>query len=202
MAKKILYKVTAYHCPRCGGITEPTKKYCEYCERDLAIRAENHNNQKCRLLVDCGNFVYFDSVSNFEVISTRNCIDVSTVYDDRLVPFYGKTEDKFIIDLAFSERTNELNKLDWSGLHNVRVEHLGADIGYEQRCYLEHSIIDISPLEICRQRISFVGVNEHKISKAIPEEVMDEMRCPNCGAPIRSRYGACDYCSGWSEVEW
>lgn len=208
MAKKILYKVTAYHCPRCGGITEPTKKYCEYCERDLAIRSEHHGWDKVRLLIDCGDFVYHDSIKRIDFHETPQVIETSCLEDGYRRYIKGNEERRFTVKFLLCKRSLELLKLNHDGLHKIRLEHLGRDIGYEQECYVSHYLAspmystysDLEePVNLCYE---FVGVGESTIGTAIPKEVLSDMRCKNCGAPIKSRYGACDYCGGWNECEW
>lgn len=200
MAKKILYKVTAYHCPRCGGITEPTKKYCEYCERDLSIRRDNKT--KVRLLIDFGNYIFYDTVRNIEFVSTPSYIEATCLedtYSRRIVSNYN---EKFSVDLLACDRSLELPHIKSEGIHKVRLECLDMDLGYEQECYVGNISETIYSDEMITSHIEFIGVGDSVQGKAIPQEIMDEMRCPNCGAKITSRYGACPYCSGWSEVEW
>ena len=201
MAKKILYKIKAYHCPRCGSPTEPTKKYCDYCSRDLAIRNKDHNKNKFRILIDCGNYVFFDSLKNIEIIETPSIIDVTMLEDVTRRFLHGTPESRIVMDFAFSERSAELMKLGYQGLHKIRLEHLGLDTSYEQECYIANSVAEIFRLEMVYQRIELIGVGNRITGTAIPKEIMDGFRCPNCGAPVTSRYGACEYCSGWSEIE-
>ena len=133
MAKKILYKVTAYHCPRCGGITEPTRKYCEYCERDLAIRSKNQN--RVRLLIDCGNYVFFDSIKKIDFTSTPQIIDTTMLGDCRQHYIKGLYDNKFKVDMMATARTAELFQLEYTGLHKIRLECLDIDMAYEQESY-------------------------------------------------------------------
>lgn len=202
MAKKILYKVTAYHCPRCGSPTEPTKKYCDYCERDLAIRSKNHGNNKIRLLIDCGNYVFFDNIINFENTSTPQTIDCTTLDDSYCRTITGINYNTFSVTMPSSARTAELFRLDYKGIHRIRFEHLGTDIGFEQECYISNALSEMTSADIVLNKIEFEGISETVIGKAIPQDVLAELRCPNCGAPVNSRYGACPYCSGWVECEW
>lgn len=203
MAKKILYKTTAYHCPKCGGITEPTKKYCEYCERDLSIRSENHNGRAIRLLVDCENFIYFDSLTRLEFINNHPTIECTCLEDTHRRMIQGKPEVKFTIWMPTNRRSVEILKQDYLGLKTIRLEHLGADLSFEAESYISNAGIDMfQTSDIAMVQIEFVTVSDMVQGKAIPQDVLSEMRCPNCGAPIKSRYGACDYCSGWVEAEW
>ena len=202
MAKKILYKVTAYHCPRCGSPTEPTKKYCDYCSRDLAIRNKDHNKNKFRILIDCGNYVFFDSLRNIEIIEKPSMIDATMLEDGTRRFLQGTPECRMIVDFALSERSMELMKLNYLGFHKIRLEHLGLDVSYEQECFISTFVNEITHSVLVHQRIELVGVGNRTTGTAIPKEVMDTFRCPNCGAPVKSRYGACEYCSGWIEAEW
>lgn len=204
MAKKILYKVTAYHCPRCGGVTNPTKKYCDYCSRDLAIRRDGNRNI-VRMLIDCGDYVFFDEIKAIETVQTPPMIDCTMSVDGTRHAIRGRARENEIsvVMATDTDRSRELLSLAYSGIHKVRFELIGADIGYEQECYISDVQRDVyKPRARLEQKINFVGIGEMKQGGAIPQEVLAEFRCPNCGAPILSRYGACDYCSGWSEVAW
>lgn len=203
MAKKILYKIRAYHCPRCGSVTEPTKKYCEYCERDLAIRSNNKN--KIRLLIDCGDYIYFDNISNIDLQERYEYLDATTLYDSmrQMIPSEPIYDISFKLPITLRGRelSSKLGQ-DYRS-HKIRLEHLGANIAYEATALFYSSQIEIiDPKSIAMQTVRFEGVGGRNYDSAIPKEVLTDMRCPNCGAPIRSQYGACDYCSGWNEVEW
>ena len=199
MAKKILYKVTAYHCPRCGAVTEPTKKYCEYCERDLSIRRDNKS--RVRLLIDSGDYIFVDTVKNIEFVSTPQVIEATCLEDTYTRTILGNYSRRFSVDLDSNGRTLELSPFFKDGIHKVRLECLDMDLGYEQECYLGNTIKDYIGERITTH-MEFIGVGGYTQGTAIPSEIIKEMRCPNCGAEITSRYGACPYCSGWSEVEW
>ena len=203
MAKKILYKVTAYHCPRCGAACEPTKKYCDYCSRDLRLRQEVHNQNKMRLLIDCNNFIFFDEISKIEFQKKISTLDATVLEDTYKRIVCAPPTYDFEITVPFTERGLELLKHDYTGKHKIRFEHLGLDQGYESEAYIANSTVaSTSFCETPMHTITFISIGNPIIGKAIPKEVLDEMRCPNCGAPINSRYGACPYCSGWSEIEW
>lgn len=203
MAKKILYKTKAYHCPRCGGITEPTKKYCEFCERDLAIRSESKYKGMIRILIDCGNYVFFDSIRKFEPIEHAHEIDCTCLEDTRRTVIRSVPDYEFRIWMPTTERTAELMKLPYSGIKNVRVEIPYNDVSFEMQSYVSNVDVQMWSTNIMMEtQLHFICTSEPKQGRSVPEEIMKEMRCPNCGAPIKSRYGACDYCSGWSEIEW
>ena len=201
MAKKILYKVTAYHCPRCGGVTEPTKKYCDYCERELGLRRLNKN--KMRLIVDCGEYVYFDAITNIITTETYNMIEATTLEDTHRKMISSPVVDRNMeVTFAMDKRGRELLNLGLDKIKRIRLENIEADIGYEQDAYLGDISFMNPTKQILLGRMRLIGYGKSEIGRAIPQEVMKELRCPNCGAPIKSRYGACDYCSGWSEIAW
>ena len=187
---------------RCGGITEPTKKYCDYCERDLALRNKNHGQNMVRLLIDCGNYVFFDNILDLSFMSTPQTIECTCLEDTHRRYVNGIDCNKFFVTMPFNARTAELSQLDYKGLHRIRLEHLGADKGYEQECYISNAMLEMTTADIALKKIEFVGLGEAKFGTAIPKDVLEELRCPNCGAPVKSRYGACEYCSGWVECEW
>ena len=203
MAKRILYKVRAYHCPRCGSPTEPTKKYCDFCERDLDIRREG-NRSRVRMLIDFGNYVYFDEIKQIDTVSTPSIIECTTLVDTRRHFIQARKEDtRFTVDMASNtDRGRELLSLAFSGVHKVRFEFSDRDLSYEQECYISDIQRDYYSDAIGIQKVNFIGVDEMKQGTAIPIDILAELRCPNCGAPIKSRYGACDYCSGWVACEW
>ena len=203
MAKKILYKITAYHCPKCGSTTDPNRKYCEYCSRDLNIRSENRNFDKFRLLVDHGNYIYYDGIKNIEFASHNNLIDVTTLDDSRRYCIQGNPTRTFTVDIPFTtNRGIELLAFGKSGVHNIRLEHLGYDMSYETQAYLTECNTDIFGGLNNILKLKFMSYGDERHDTAIPREILEGFRCPNCGAPVKSRYGACDYCSGYSEVEW
>ena len=200
MAKKILYKVTAYHCPRCGGVTEPTKKYCDYCSRDLTIRKKDHSNT-FRLLIDLGNYIFYDEIMDLSMQERVESIDTTCLEDCRRRIVMSPPTHDFKITIPFTDSGRELISKNYRGIHKIRFEHLGLDQAYETESYIGSSSIDIGKAAV--QTITFISTGmETRYDTAIPWEVIKEMRCPNCGAPISFRYGACGYCSGWSEVSW
>ena len=202
MAKKILYKVTAYHCPRCGSACEPTKKYCDYCQRDLSLRRKDQNKNKVRLLIDCGNYVFFDEIKNIQFQERRESLEVTTLEDTYRREILAPSTYDFEIQMPLSDRGRELLKLGYTGIHKIRFEHLGIDQGFESEAYIGNSETDIYGDKAPMQTISFISVGNPIFGEAIPKEVMKELRCPNCGAYVDSRYGACRYCSGWIECMW
>lgn len=205
MAKKILYKTTAYHCPKCGGITDPRKRFCDYCSRDLNIRHEYKNKNKFRLLVNCGDYVFFDEIYRMRQNTEVPQIEASCLEDYSCQIFEGIPRMDFEIEMYLTQRANELLSMLHEGINNIRFEHLGFDKAFEMQSAVVSSaeISHYYQFEASTAKIRFEQYKPAKIyTHAIPNEILSEMRCPNCGAPITSRLGACIYCSGWVEAEW
>ena len=206
MAKKILYKIKAYHCPKCGGITDPAKKYCDYCGRELKVRTDMWHSPM-RLLIDSGKYVYWDEIMDVEFEPEPLMIECTTAEDDYVhyIQPLKQTQD-FKIVIPMTWRSAELMELDFKGLHDIRFEYIGRDWDHAWECksFIQNKTIEgFGTGEIAKCTINFTSIDRlTEFNSAIPEEVIKEMRCPNCGAPIDNRLGACLFCSGWSEVLW
>lgn len=201
MAKKILYKIKAYHCPKCGGITDPAKKYCEYCGRDISLRTENKQKQM-RLLIDSGNYVFWDELWDVH-FSDAQTLDCTTLEDETRHMIYTPPRLEFSIKLPMTSRGWELRSLNYRNKHKVRFEMSNADMAFETECFIYDMNYKMGDKDYGVCNINFEGIGDMQLfNSSIPIDVLEEMRCPNCGAPINNRLGACIYCSGWSEVEW
>lgn len=204
MAKRILYKVEKYHCPKCGAGTDPRKKFCEWCGRDLNIRQENKNKDKFRLLVNCGEYVFFDDIYRLQQNTSVPEIECTCLEDTQRHSVFGTPVMSFEIEMFCTDRARELMELPYQGIKDIRFEHLGFDKAYEMQSFV--SSVEIQNRNLYKVSTVNIRFEQYKPAKiydhAIPDEILDIMRCPNCGAPIMSRFGACSYCSGWSEVEW
>lgn len=209
---KTLYKVTAYHCPKCGGITKPGKRYCEYCGRDL-IDEKSFITQipKARILVEGSNgLVNFNTMREFSFEEEQPpAIEATSLADTtfkRYVPRIAYSVFTINAELAFSQRTGELISLIGNSVKKIRFELKlpGYEMALEARSYIHKEVIDLRPNEIATVGIDFNmdGEDISFFDNVIPKYILDDMTCPNCGAPIRSRLGTCDYCGGWNEVEW
>ncbi len=207
--KKILYKVTAFHCQRCGGITEPAKKYCEYCEREL--KAKNLFNPRIlnmRVLIEGKNgLVNFNDISSINTETTRNNIIDCTMLEDNRRHYMSGIRDntRFEFDIFATERGNELYTLLRNDLCKTRVEVVNGNFeqAFEMTSYIGNVYTEIEATKLCKHRISLNVVDDLKrFNSFIPSDVLDVLRCPNCGAPIKSSLGACDFCGGWVAVSW
>lgn len=204
--KKDLYKITAYHCPACGGITKPNKRFCEYCGRDLGIRQNNKKGFRARFLIDCGNYIYFDNLHHFTIEESLQDVDCVRDVSGYLHRVYLPPQRKFELEFQLTERTREFLDKCQEGIHDTRIEVIDSkyELAFESKSYVCSLLTEFQAAgEIVMQKIQLVEYAGYtRYDTAIPDKIVAEMRCPNCGAPIKSRYGACDYCSGWTAVEW
>ena len=156
MAKRILYKTKAYHCPRCGSGTDPGKDYCDYCGRDLTLRSKNEKDRRFRLLVDCQDYIYFDDISQIEFEERPQTIDVSTLDDTRRRIIASTPEENFTIWLPISRRNAEIIEMPYQGIKDIRFEHLGMDIGYQMQAYvseIDHEVYSIKELSMIKIKL-------------------------------------------------
>lgn len=209
MAKKILYKITAYHCPKCGGATEPTKKYCDFCERELlAQQYLKERKLKKRVLIDCGkDFVNFNEIIDVGTIADEpQVIDCTCLEDHHLHHIQGvrASSPTFDFVIPLTDRGKELNSLIDNERHKVRFEvaSLGREMACEMDGFISSEVRQVMWGNVSTQKICIDAMDFKMFDHVIPDEVLEDFRCPNCGAPVKSRYGACDYCGGWSVCEW
>lgn len=205
------YKITAYHCKHCGAPTKPGKELCDWCGMGIASKYNpipekyrKYLKKSVRVLIDAGaDFIYFDSVSSVGGICTEpEEIEVTTLDSSSQNFVLGREiyTPSWNFTMPYTKRGLELfNKLDKDKTYNMRLELLDIDKAFE---------MSIKPQELTPMAISQDCLMECEVSFA-PERIdgfkdlmtPDTMTCPNCGAPVKSHYGACDFCSGWLEYE-
>lgn len=208
---KTLYKVTAYHCPRCGGITNPNKKYCEYCERELLDnKMFVEQNPKFRILVEGNNgLVNFNGIRSFNIEQDPVAIETTTLDGtwERYVPGMADYNSMLNVELPLTVRVLELVRQIKIGKKRIRFEAKYGEFAQalEAQSYVNNMSFfsSFEPGDIVTAEFEFTILGDAEIfNDVIPAHVLETMTCPNCGAPIRSRLGTCDYCGGWNEVEW
>ena len=160
---------------------------------------------KARILIDCGNYIYFDEISRIEVeekYQYSDCYrDVNGILH-RTTPFKNT---EYSLEMPITKRTVELLKTSYTGSHKTRIEWINGkqDLAFECEGYICQQTTDFEVGMIATTKFKIIDFGDTEIfNTAIPQKIVEQMRCPNCGAEIKSRFGACDYCSGWSEVEW
>lgn len=102
------------------------------------------------------------------------------------------------ITMPLTERGTDLfDKIKSGTRYNTRIEVLDIDKAFEINSEVDISIPKFAVGEQLETRILLSSGKDYSVCQTV---VPDDCTCPNCGAVIRSRYGACDYCGGW--VEW
>lgn len=198
------YKITAYHCKHCGAPTKPGKDLCDWCGMKIFSQkfTKIQHAPRVRLLIDAGvDFIYFDNLLSIgELSMQQETIEVTALENDR--PRYIENPYKiplWDITMPYTERGLELyNKLDKDREYNIRLEMLDIDQAFEMTAKPESLYLQISQTDIASCNVSLLPTNFDGIKKLITPNAMT---CPNCGAPVNSHYGACDFCGGWLEYE-
>ena len=200
--------VTAYHCMACGAPCAKDTLICPYCRTRYETDAQESisfwgsDKFKVRMMMASDrNFVYFP-VWELGEINEPQTIDIGQGIDGRLhrIPHLNA----FPIDVkikipATLETLKKESKMRKEGNVQIRIEINQMDRAFRFDGYMAET------------RLTSVGVNEPYTLdlSVIPtklsgweylRELPTDLRCPNCGAPINSRTGCCDYCTGW--VEW
>ena len=207
LIKKMKYNLTAYHCPNCGGVTNPENGECDYCKSQIRLKqylAKEIRRRGARLLVDCdGNYVYMNNVTAIKRES-HSQISVNTLSDMR--PRYLASEELRDMSLDLTLHYDHQSMIDFEKKVlgrgksiRARIELLGRDRAIETKLYFPSMLPmpEFASNELIET--SFTTIVDGDI-KQFDTVVPEGCTCPNCGAPIKSRYGCCDYCSGW--VEW
>lgn len=201
-----LYQITSYHCPRCGGTAKPSHRFCEWCGRELNILIPNVRKNLVRVMVESDNgYIHLNDVVSVGEVSmmpeTIDCTmleDVTSTYIER----HRTVQPTWDIVFPASYRAQETIKIIQNH-QNMKVRIEAAEK------YAWEMIADAPKQEPILDAIENKATLSLDVSEfiglvpVIPEKIMNEgIRCKNCGAPLKSRIGACDYCGGWNEVEW
>jgi len=199
LIKKMKYSLTAYHCPNCGGIGDPKLGKCPYCGGKFIYKEPK--KRKARVLIDgYRDYVYYDNILDMEIEEHCNIERYIDSMGTCHLANRGRCAEIRLIIPATNDGVRKTLQL-WHSLNAVRdarIEFLDRDLALETKCYLGNSKIeDLSTLSVAKHYITLVTDGD---MQAFDTVVPEGCTCPNCGAPIKSRYGCCDYCSGW--VEW
>ncbi len=197
------YRVKAFHCCFCGAPTKEGALVCEYCDQKL--RSVRYNKEKMmprpRLLVDCGlDYVNFNQITGVQANSHIQEIDVSYLEDTRLHMVESRNiPEELILSMTITDKVRYyIDKLMRRGRIKTRLEY--GTMAWEQRSYFAGymtSLISVDKLQPGTVDVRIVADEILSYPKITPKNEY----CPNCGAPIKSRYGACDYCGGWVEYD-
>lgn len=190
-------KITAYHCPWCGGATNPYEKVCRYCLNKMA--RIGRKSRDVRVLINCGeDYVYFDDIITVSRKIHEPSVDID-FEGRRYYRFAPHREETISVDMILTERSEMLYKMiDGWKPQDLRLEFLAKDRAIETRGYPTLEMTTNSNIRsVWTATLTFQTFGDTKTyDTAVPKGIT----CPNCGAEITSKYGACDYCGGW--VEW
>ena len=194
--------ITAYHCMACGAPCDKDTLVCKYCRtrygEDAIESIQFSQGKSMRLMADCGNnFVYFPLSSLDEKV-----IEVGgTSYHDA----YGMLHrvagiEQIKLDVGFHVNDIVMKKLYArikTGAVKMRIETGWSDQAYDFDGYFDelHSEYVVGCVPNHEMTIMPYG----RVNKKRLDDPPVDTRCPNCGAPITSRLGCCDYCTGWVE---
>ena len=185
----------AFHCSRCGGLTEPGHELCPYCSQ----QTDEYFSASGGIRVVVGG-IYINSVYAVEDYIAPKTIETTSLTDEfkMYVAPIARPDPVFTIkclmDKHLVEQADFFNTK--KGL-DVKVElpdiksafHFVAQplLGTVAKC------VDVIPEVNLDFRIEDVsGWKEYKMP--------NYLICPNCGAVINFAFGCCAYCGGW--VEW
>lgn len=202
------YKMIAYHCRNCGGNTDPEKEYCDFCSGQLMLKKfiNSHSKmKKLRLLIDCDNdYVNFDTIRTIETEISHPRIEVE-VTDNMWCSRYVdpiKTQGIVSTEMPCDKRSMFLlSKINKNKPYKIRIEYPYEDICFDFKGYPKTKEIEYTGYlyETPTIRLDLIQDSEMKMYDGI---IPKNAYCPNCYAPITSRYGCCDYCGGWVEWVW
>ena len=201
---KSKYRITAYHCPNCGGVTNPMENSCKYCDSIILLREYQGKlkQRQVRIMIDCGeDYIYFDRIMSLQQKISNNFGSYRDI--DGLIHRIALPEDREVdVDILLDNRGIELiRKIDFGKIYDTRIEYLGLDKAIEMKSYIPQ--FQIEPINdvgtIITGNLSFISASDTKMFNGL---VPDDATCPNCGAPVKSKYGCCDWCGGWLEYEW
>lgn len=188
----------AFHCSRCGGLTQPGKDLCPFCSQEVN-EYFNASANSVRVIV---NGIYLNGIYNVgELDYSPKEIDTTSL----LITNGWKTyvhgikhaDPIFTIESRFDRHFRE--QADFFNLKQdaeVKVEIMGFDSAFEFRAKPSIGAATIESNMVGTVSIDF-KVNEVSGWK---DFIRPDLICPNCGALINFAFGCCSYCGGW--VEW
>lgn len=196
-----LYKITAYHCPRCGGIVNPKSKYCDWCGRelDIIVPSIGVSESQVRILVERDNgYIHLNDLCSATYTEHPIYDNYRTV--DGVLHRSIATQSSVALSFYITQRCSETVDEIKNSQIKLRIEQF--DKAFELDGYTSNTSMEISAMELAKFNMQFVSDKSINQVPLIPHKIISKIKCPNCGAQLKSRMGACDYCGGWNEVEW
>lgn len=194
------YKLINYHCRHCGAPVEPGKERCSYCEQISRYqRFVGGKNKIISLLIDTDDdFVNFNEIENITSTTYQDTIDCTMLGDSSRRYIVGRDFDtgRIELDMPLTERGHELIQKLKPKVYRMKFEINGTKMAYETKAYIGEVESELSRFDIQKAHITLIRDGDMKYCEL---EQPKGLTCPNCGAPVISRYGACGYCGGWLE---
>lgn len=188
-------RVVAYHCSCCGAPCDPEKKLCDFCAESLVTR---YGHKRSGIWIKVGDQYIVDLRSFSGLSVSPNIIEAPSLGLDTKLYVNG-----FHDFTVCARLTDHLTKQFDYGLRDgdkrICIEGV-ADGSY--------SLFELSGRVIDGRVTSSLFESEREIELTfVPNEyygfqtrkMPQGMVCPNCGAPLKTRYGCCEYCGGWTE---
>lgn len=194
---------SAYHCQKCGGITDEYGK-CYYCHSENKIRYEPQKQLQFYIELDGEKKFYFNHIYEMDGMGLEpQSIEVTTRESNHreYIAGYQSTLDCFNFRFIPTDdsmfKVNMIQELKKPFTFNIvlRENSRVFRIRAEQ---LELNFSDVSQIEIFTMA---ANMRIHDYDGLVKADLIapDDARCPNCGAIVHKAYGCCDYCGGWVE---
>ena len=193
-------RVVAYHCSCCGAPCDPEKKLCDFCAENLVTR---YGHKRSGMWIKVGDQYVVDLRSFSGLNISSNIIEAKTLESD-MNQYVSGIHDDGNISIRATLTEHLIKQFDFGlrdGDKKISIEH-ASGFGYtsfelsgrvEDGRLEAPSISDSSDrtIELILVPSEYYGIKSRKMPQG--------MVCPNCGAPLKSRYGCCEYCGGWTE---
>ena len=195
------YKLINYHCRHCGAPVEPGQEKCSYCDQIAKYQKFiDGKNKPLTLLIDTDNdFVNFNEITRMKSVGSEpEYIEATSLCDTsrRFIRSGSTDSGKIWFEIPYTERGSELIGKLLPKVYRMRFELNGTSKAYETKAYIGNVEPIIAMNSIAVAKITLIRDDDLKMLEV---EQPRGLSCPNCGAPIISRYGACGYCGGWLE---
>lgn len=190
----------AYHCQKCGGITDEYGK-CYYCGSLNKLRYDSKATVQMYIELDDEKKFYFNHVLEIGAITEPETIETTCMMDTTRHYLRSEQNGRFNFtylltdDSAFKSSLLSVKRIKPLTI-NLITPHFPKVYRFRAE-YLMNNI-EISNSECATAEMAmYIHDNEGWSSPTLTAP--DNARCPNCGAIVSKAYGICDYCGGWVE---
>lgn len=196
-------RVVAYHCSCCGAPCDPEKKLCDFCAESLVTR---YKHKRSGIRVKAGD-QYVVDVRSFSTLNVSpDIIDVRTLESDTNQYVSGLCDDGGMGGISVRATLTEhlIKQFDFGlrdGDKKISIEY-AFGLGYtsfELSGRVEDGRLEAPSMSASSDRTIELILVPSEYYGLKSYQMPQGMVCPNCGAPLKSRYGCCEYCGGWTE---